>query len=125
MVEILNKTVWLVVACAALSAQVTPQALSGDCDRGCCAAEDHDCCTACPAEPAAPPCHCRLDARQDQPLAVERSRSPEHDRLGQFAVADWAAQKAPHGFGVSREFVAASLSVPIRPMRILYGVWRN
>jgi hypothetical protein len=26
---------------------------------------------------------------------------------------------------VSREYLAASLAVPIRPTRILFGVWRN
>jgi hypothetical protein len=45
--------------------------------------------------------------------------------LGQVAVSDWASPEAPHELGASREFVAASLAVPIRPVRILYGVWRN
>jgi hypothetical protein len=27
--------------------------------------------------------------------------------------------------GVSREYLAASLAIPIRPPRILFGVWRN
>jgi len=124
-VRILQKPVWLVVAAVSLVAQVAPQAWSGDCDRGCCAAEVHECCTACPAETADPPCRCRLDARQDQPVSVLRSTSPQLDLLDQVALADWAFTQAPHALGVSREYVAASLAVPIRPTRILYGVWRN
>ncbi len=125
MVGSLQKPVWLMVACAALVAQVAPQAWGGDCDRGCCAAEACECCTACPTESATPPCHCRLDARQDQPLSGQRNRSPERELLGQVAVSDWASPEAPHVLGASREFAAASLAVPIRPVRILYGVWRN
>jgi hypothetical protein len=125
MVGSLQKPVWLMVACAALVAQIAPQAWGGDCDRGCCTAEYCECCTACPAESATPPCHCRLDARQDQPLSGQRNRSPEPELLGQVVVSDWASPEAPHVLGASREFVAASLAVPIRPVRILYGVWRN
>ncbi|MFM8892678.1 MAG: hypothetical protein ACKOTB_13850 [Planctomycetia bacterium] len=32
---------------------------------------------------------------------------------------------APQVLGVSREYLAASLAIPIRPPRILFGVWRN
>jgi len=123
-VEILHKPVWLVVACAALVAQVVPQAWGADCG-GCCVAEVRECCAACPAETAEPPCHCRLDARHGQPLAVDRGTSPGHDLLGRSVIADSTPFEAPHVLGVSREYVAASLSVPIRPPRILYGVWRN
>lgn len=125
MVGILQKPVWLVVACATLFAQVVPQVWSGDCDRGCCVAEVHACCPACPAETAEPPCHCRLDARQDQPLSVDRGTSPGQDLLGRGVITDSTSLEAPHALGVSREYVAASLAMPIRPMRILYGVWQN
>ena len=125
MFGILQKPVWLVVACAALVAQAVPQAWSGDCNRGCCVAEVRECCTACPAETAEPPCHCRLDARHDQPVSVDRGTSPGQDLLGRALIAESTSFAAPPALGVSREYVAASLSVPIRPMRILYGVWRN
>ncbi len=125
MVSRLQKPVWLAVACAALVAQAAPQMWSGDCDRGCCAAEARECCAACPAQPADPPCHCRLDARQDKLLSVHRGPSLHRDLLDQVAVAEWASVEAPHALGVSREYVAASLSIPIRPVRILQGVWRN
>jgi len=121
----LQKTVWLVMACVALVAQVVPPMGSGECDRGCCAAESRECCSACPVESAAPPCHCQLDARQDDPLSVPEGRTPGCDLLEQGAAADSTSLEAPHSLGVSREYVAASLSVPIRPVRVLYGVWRN
>lgn len=125
MVGSLQKPVWLVVACAALVAQVVPQAWGGDCGHGCCVADVRECCASCPAETAELPCHCRLDARHDQPLAVDRGTSPAHDMLERSVIADSTCFEAPHVLGVSREYVAASLSVPIRPPRILYGVWRN
>jgi len=124
-VRFLQKPVWLAVAAVALVAQVVPRAWSADCERGCCAAEVHECCTACPAETTERPCHCQLDARQDQPLLTHRVTSPQCDLLDQVAVADLASMQAPHAIGVSREYVAASLAVPIRPTRILCGVWRN
>jgi hypothetical protein len=118
-----NQFVWLVVACGTFAAQVMPLASSGEC--GCCAAESHECCAACPAEPAGPPCHCRLDVRQDQPLSTQRGTSPGPDPFGQVAAGDRAALEAPPAIGVSREYLAASRAVPIRPVRILYGVWRD
>jgi len=124
-VRSLQRSIWLVVACATLVAQAVPSACSVDCDRGCCTAESSGCCPACPAEPAAPPCHCQLDARHDQPLAAPRTALPGPDLLGQVAAIDRASLEAPRSLGVSREHLAASLAVPIRPVRILYGVWRN
>jgi hypothetical protein len=121
----LRKSVWLVMACVAFVAQVVPQLGAGACDRGCCAAESRECCSACPVEPAAAPCHCQLDARQDEPRSAPRDSSPELDLLARVAVADSDSLDAPPALGVSREYVAASLSVPIRPVRVLYGVWRN
>lgn len=121
----LPKAVWIVMACVAFAAQVVPQIWGGDCDRGCCEAESGCCCSACPASPPAPPCHCQLDARQDLPLAVSSRSTPDRDQFEQRSLGESASLEAPHGLGVSREYAAASLSVPIRPVRILYGVWRN
>lgn len=121
----LQKPVWIVMACVALVAQVVPQASGGGCDRGCCAAESGACCSACPAEPSAAPCDCQLEARQDQPLSISQGSTPDRDLLEQVAGLDSASLEAPPVLGASREYAAASLSVPIRPVRILYGVWRN
>ena len=45
--------------------------------------------------------------------------------LGGYAATAVTAITVQNTLGVSREYVAASLAVPIRPMRILCGVWRN
>lgn len=121
----LRNTIWLVMACLAVVTPVVPQAWGEDCDRGCCVAESGGCCSACPAESPEPPCHCQLEARQDQPLSGSKDRSPQSDLLTGVAMADSVALKAPRELGVSRDYLAASLSVPIRPIRILCGVWRN
>ena len=121
----LQKSVWLMMAFVAFAAQVVPQAWGGECDRGCCVAESGACCSACPVEPAAPPCHCQLEARQDQPLSFSKGSTADRDLLEQVAVVESASLEAPYAIGVSREYAAASLSVPIRPVRVLYGVWRN
>ena len=155
MVAYWQKPVWLVMACAAFVAQVAPQARSGDCDRGCCAAQESDCCavpfvrplsanqvepadtpTNCPlcaatvsggpAHAAESPCRCEVDARQDQPLSVHGGSSPHRDNLPVWGeVADSTLLEAARGLGASHSYAVASLSIPIRPMRILYGVWRN
>jgi hypothetical protein len=121
----LQKPVWLMMAFVAFAAQVVPQAWGEECDRGCCAAESGACCSACPAETTAPPCHCQLEARQDQPLSVSKGGTPDRYLLEQVAVAESASLDSPPALGVSREYAAASLAVPIRPVRVLYGVWRN
>ena len=121
----LQKSIWPMMALVAFAAQVVPQAWGGECDRGCCAAESDACCSSCPAEPSAAPCHCQLEARRDQPLSVSKGGTPDRDLLEQVAVVESAFLEAPRALGVSREYAAASLSAPIRPVRILYGVWRN
>jgi len=149
-----QKSVWLVMACAAFVAQVVPQTWIGDCDRGCCAAQEADCCAISLAPPsasrqasaeAAPgcplcaatsdghvahtdqaPCHCQLDAKQEQSLAVPNDRSSQRHELPVWGeVADATSPGASQGLGISRAGALASLSIPIRPVRILYGVWRN
>ena len=150
-----QKSVWLVMACAAFVAQVVPQTWIGNCDRVCCAAQESDCCaiplapplstarvasaeadTGCPLCAAASdrhlahtdqtPCHCQLDARQEQSLAVPSARSSQRDELPVWGeVADTTSPGASQGLGSSRAGAVASLSIPIRPVRILYGVWRN
>ena len=150
-----QKPVWLAMACAAFVAQVVPQTWTGNCDRVCCAAQESDCCalplapalstsraafaeadTGCPlcaatsdgrlAHTDQAPCHCQLDARQDQSLTVPDARSSQRDELPVWGeVADTTSPEASQGLGSSRAGALASLSIPIRPVRILYGVWRN
>jgi len=150
-----QKPVWLLMACAAFVAQVVPQARSEDCDRGCCVAHEPACCTvtlvpplstsrtaSADAEPGCPlcsatsagrpaladesPCRCKLDARQDQSLVVHDTRSSQRDDLPVWGeVADSTLPAASQGLGASQTYALASRSIPIRPVRILYGVWRN
>lgn len=140
-----NRFVWLVAACAAVVAQVAPQALCRSCDRPCCdsaatvkaatGVSDGDpaghcpVCAAvaddCPVESTAAPCRCQLDCRQDEPKTSSHGTLPSFDEVAQATVPGTALPAPCPVLGVSREYLAASLAVPIRPPRILFGVWRN
>jgi hypothetical protein len=141
-----NQFVWLMAACVALAAQVVPQSLCRSCDRPCCesaaanagasavvpdAPVSGGCplCVAatdrCPIESVKQPCRCQLDARQDEPMASSRGSIPSADQVAQHSPPAAALAEPPPALGVSREYLAASLAVPIRPPRILFGVWRN
>lgn len=133
--------VWVAVALAALVGQIVPQARCNACERPCCTSETAGrpidagatatcpLCTATdacqsPLEGPESPCQCQLDARQSLPLAASRTVAAAHD------VVAWPAGVAvpsipPRSSGVSADYLSASLAVPIRPARILYGVWRN
>ena len=70
--------------------------------------------------PAALPPH-----KQDRPLAPSPGASPA-PVAAHSQAAWWAAPPAaPPTLGVSREYAADLMAVPIRPPRILFGVWRN
>lgn len=119
-----NHFVWVVATWATwatLAAPAIPQACCCPCDEPasicslpCCAAEAPD---------AA--CRCQLHARHDQPLAPAKTRSPSLDHHEQSAAPTVVTIDVPRDLGVSREYVTAALAVPIRPPRILFGVWRN
>jgi len=141
-----EKLGWIVAAWAAVVAQVVPAVCCGACDRPCCSARadghatlaaeapaDSGGCPACATATAASkacaqspestdhPCRCHLNARQDQPLA------PATGSLLHLAADDQPAALAaapPEAISASREYLAASLAVPIRPPRILFGVRR-
>lgn len=146
MVPSQKQLAWFVAACAAIVAQVVPQPVCQACDRPCCAShspglgpkatglgvEPAEHCPLCTAEThpgraetSDQPCHCQLDARQDQPRGQSRESLPT------FAAGEAASglvaerPDVPQVLGVSREYLASSLAVPIRPPRILFGVWRN
>lgn len=125
MIDPVRKTLWLVVAAATLVAQAVPQAWGTECERACCVVEDHGCCSSGPVKVPDSPCHCQLDARQDEPLTTDRGTSSAPDLLPRGLAVHSASREVPQALGVSREYVASSLAVPIRPVRILQGVWRN
>jgi len=124
-IDPVRKTLWLVVAAATLVAQAVPQAWGTDCDRACCVVEDHGCCSSGPVETPESPCNCQLDARQDEPISTNRGTTSVPDLLPRGLSVDSTAWEVPQALGVSREYVASALAVPIRPIRILNGVWRN
>lgn len=121
MVRSRNQCAWVLVTWAAIVAPAVPQAC------GCpCAASQSSCSQPCCAtETPADACRCRLDARNDQPLAPAKSTSRSFDHHDQAAAPTAFTIDLPWDLGISREYVAASLAVPIRPPRILFGVWRN
>jgi|694.fasta_scaffold64380_3 hypothetical protein len=136
---------WIVAACAAVVIQAAPQALCLSCDQPCCTARaDHGnaatpiavepangcpLCTASADHPARgagePPCHCQLSAREPQTLSPPRgtAKVASDGVFGSSAAIPPAL--VPPVIGVSREYLAGLLTGPIRPPRILFGVWRN
>jgi hypothetical protein len=139
---------WIVAAWAAVVAQALPAVCRGDCGRPCCS-EQADCCDpaaagaradsgdcplcaapsatagAQPSDTSDEPCRCHLDTRQDQPLAPSKGSLLDLVADDLQAVLSAARPTPPQAIGVSREYLAASLAVPIRPLRILFGVWRD
>jgi hypothetical protein len=111
---------WVVVAWAMLVTPALPQACECPC------VEPADACgrSCCAPETPAETCCCQLDVGQPEPLLPERVTPPSVDAPHQ-SVSLAAAQTVPQVLGVSREYLAASLTVPIRPVRILFGVWRD
>jgi hypothetical protein len=145
-----NKLGWIVAAWAAVVAQAVPAVCCGACDRPCCSGQaerhataaaeapaDSGGCPACTAATTATaaceqsprsadhPCRCHLAARQEQPLASSPDSLRNLTTSNQPAPLAAAPPTPPEAIGVSREYLAASLAVPIRPTRILFGVWRN
>lgn len=125
MIDPVRKTLWLVVAAATLVAQAVPQSWGDECERACCVVVDHGCCSSGLVEVPDSPCHCQLDSRQDEPITTDRGTSSAPDLLPRGLAVHSASWEVPQVLGVSREYVASSLAVPIRPVRILQGVWRN
>ncbi len=144
-------TVWVFAAWAALVAQAVPAAFCSACDRPCCAnqAEAHEStqCTAdtesadtasttncplcaalagfAPAEADEQPCDCQLEARQEKPLATSRIRLADHLDDAPAIGLSALPPLVPQSVGITRDYLADSLGIPIRPARILFGVWRN
>jgi hypothetical protein len=129
----LRQFVWVLAACAAVVAQFVPKTVCQTCDQPCCApaielAEGCPLCAAAglqQAEPNEQPCHCQLNARHEQPLSLSRGSVKAVADDGPAAWLSTAQSDVPEALGVSREYLAASLAIPIRPPRILFGVWRN
>ena len=145
MVRDISNPVRIALACAVLLAQAAVPAFGRECERTCCmavapengranVAPAGDCCShdgaaiggvnSCPTDASGDPCRCRLEPREDAPLAAGRDASSPLIPSNQ-AAAVGPALPVPRSVGVSREYLATTLAVPIRPPRILFGVWRN
>jgi len=133
----------LVLACAALIAQVVLAGSGSCCDPDCCTGFEADrCCppssspatreSACPLCQAVGgdqgqqvPCRCHLDARHDA-VATAPARAPigigaiDHD----FVVLFHDLITTPRA-SLFRRMLEASRVIPSRPPRITFGVWRN
>jgi hypothetical protein len=147
--RVAKKPVWILVAWVALAVQAAPSAWCRGCELPCCAVAVHEsvgglphvggepaggcplcsstptAADSCPVDATDQPCHCQLDARQDQPISPPRGISSAAELSAQTALSAAVVRDVPQAVGISREYLAASLAVPIRPLRILFGVWRN
>lgn len=149
MVRRIKPLVWAVTACAAVAAQAVPRICCAGCDRPCfegqigsqelASGEFHGPPSGgCPLCAAAASqalrataqtheefCGCQLSSRHEQLFAPAKANWFPHDDGGEPDGVACATPLAPQGIAVSREYLATSLAVPIRPARILFGVWRN
>lgn len=143
--RIRRQTVWTLVACVAVAVPVAPPAACRACDRSCAIGQvgDHHArssdtgvgavhCPVCAtpadcrqADATERPCHCLLTARQDRSPLPGRGGPPSAVAAGAACGLAVMPPEVPRVLGVSREYVMALLAVPIRPLRILFGVWRD
>lgn len=142
-----SQYLWAVAAaCAAVMAPIPPRSCCGSCEQPCCdsridgletsSTAAHDTspngCPLCSQavvehvdEAGGRACTCQLNGRQDRPASVTPPhRGTDADVLLTSAVAA-TLPHVPRSLAVSREYLAVSLGMPIRPPRILFGVWRN
>lgn len=134
----------LLIACATAVAHASPQSLCRACERACCGERlvpsatatmggaDEATCPLCrsaaehgQAGTAPASCRCQAEPRPDTPVAPARTAAPDADTaVGSLAAWTMPPESARLS-GVSRAYLASSLAIPIRPPRILFGVWRN
>lgn len=132
------------VACAAVLGQFVPAPVVWACGKSCCSASlspgccgrilsvDQDLGSQCPLcrphateQTTAPPCGCHLKARHDSATKVESRgtldlRHPDH-----FAVVRVSDDSKEACAELTRLALAAGKTIPYRPARIVFGVWRN
>lgn len=86
-----------------------------------CVTEAAAACCASPADADGEPCTCQWEPRDGEPLAPAPSTTLELDGVGPQGTVD--AVIAPPTALVARS--VAARDIPQRPVRILWGVWRN
>lgn len=134
----------VVVACAAVFGQFIPASAVWACGESCCSASaSQSCCqrirsteqdfdSQCPLcgpqrteQSPAPPCHCHLKARHDSATKVDGRTALDLQHLDHFAVVRVSNDSEETSAELTRLALAAGETIPYRPARIMYGVWRN
>ena len=74
--------------------------------------------------PDSPPCRCAWQAKSTQPMTSERAAPHDPDPCSGFvAVLDRTSPGLPGQF--QTQGALPRVPIPERPVRILFGVWRN
>jgi hypothetical protein len=132
------------VACAAVIGQFIPASAVWACGKSCCSASaQQSCCQRmlsteqdpdsgsplCKPQPAeqksTPPCHCHLKARHDSATKFEGRVALDLQHPDHFAVVRASDDSAEASAELTRLALAAGETIPYRPPRIVFGVWRN
>ena len=132
------------IACAAVIGQFIPASAVWACGKSCCSAQaSQTCCQRilspeqdldshcplCGPQPAeqkfAPPCHCHLKARHESATKVEGRAALDLQHPDHFAVVRVSDDSTEASAELMRLALAAGESIPYRPPRIVFGVWRN
>jgi len=132
------------IACAAVIGQFIPASAVWACGKSCCSASaSQSCCqrilsteqdpdSGCPLcrpqqtdQSPAPPCHCHLKARHDSATKVEGRAALDLQHLDHFVVVRVSNDSEETSAELTRLALAAGETIPHRPPRILFGVWRN
>jgi hypothetical protein len=132
------------IACVAVIGQFIPASAVWACGKSCCSASaSQSCCQrtlsteqdpdlGCPLcrpqrteQKSPPPCHCHLKARHDSATKVAGRAALDLQHLDHFAVVRVSNDSEETSAELTRLALAAGETIPYRPPRIMYGVWRN
>ena len=134
----------VVVACAVVIGQFIPASAIWACGKACCSAStSQSCCQRIPSteqdldsqcplcspqrieQSSTPPCHCHLKARHDSATKVEGRAALDLQHLDHVAVVRVSNDSEETSAELTRLALVAGETIPYRPLRIMYGVWRN
>jgi hypothetical protein len=134
----------LAIGYLAIGGQFIPASAVWACGKTCCSASaSQSCCknfpsteqdldSACPLcatqrtdQRHAPPCHCHLKARHNSATTAKGRAALDLQAQDQAAVVRLTDDSAGASAELTRLALAAGDTIPYRPPRIVYGVWRN
>lgn len=132
------------VAFVAVVGQFIPASTVWACGKSCCSASaSQSCCKSvlsneqdlasqCPlcraerTDPSpAPPCHCHLKARHESATTANGRAALDVQDLHHFECVPLSDDSAEASAELMRMALAAGDTIPHRPPRIVFGVWRN